>query len=108
MGTPGLKVVVPSTPYDAKGLLKTAIRDNDPVIYIEHKLLYGIKGMVPEEEYVLPLGLADVKRKDRDITIVAYSRMLHLALRAAEELEKWGLTPRSSTHAPWCHLTSGP
>lgn len=91
VGVPGLKVVVPSTPYDAKGLLKSAIRDNDPVIYIEHKLLYGTKGIVPEEEYTLPLGSADIKRKGKDVTIVAYSRMLHLALRAAEELAKIGV-----------------
>lgn len=89
---PGLYVVMPSTPYDAKGLLKTAIRDDNPIIFIEHKLLYRTKGPVPEKEYTIPLGLADVKREGSDITVVAYSRMTLLALQAAEELEKEGIS----------------
>ncbi|MBI2880583.1 MAG: alpha-ketoacid dehydrogenase subunit beta [Candidatus Tectomicrobia bacterium] len=88
---PGLKVVMPSTPYDAKGLLKAAIRDEDPVIFIEHKLLYGEKGPVPEEEYVIPLGKADVKREGRDATLVATSRMVQRSLQAAEVLSKEGV-----------------
>ncbi len=88
---PGLKVVMPSTPYDAKGLLKSAIRDDNPVIFIEHKLLYAMKGEVPEEEYVIPLGKADVKREGTDVTLVAYSRMVHVALAAAERLAQDGI-----------------
>ncbi len=90
--TPGLKVVIPSTPYDAKGLLKTAIRDDDPVMFFEHALLYyGAKGPVPEEEYTIPFGVADVKREGTDVTIVAYSKMLHKALEAAELLSQEGI-----------------
>jgi pyruvate dehydrogenase E1 component beta subunit len=85
---PGLKVVMPSTPYDAKGLLKSAIRDDSPVIFFEHKLMYQMKGLVPETEYTLPLGHADVKREGEDITIVATSRMVHVALKAAERLSQ--------------------
>ncbi len=85
---PGLKVVIPSTPYDAKGLLKTAIRDDDPVVFIEHRLLYSLKGPVPEEEYTIPFGEADIKREGEDITLVATSFMLHKALRAAAALTK--------------------
>ena len=85
---PGIKVCIPSTPYDAKGLLKSAIRDDNPVVFIEHKLLYNTKGPVPEEEYTLPIGKADVKRAGTDLTIVSYSRQLLLALQAAETLEK--------------------
>ncbi len=85
---PGMKVVLPATPYDAKGLLKSALRDGNPVMFIEHKLLYSTKGMVPEEEYLVPLGQADVKRPGSDLTIVAYSRQLLFALQAAEKLEK--------------------
>jgi pyruvate dehydrogenase E1 component beta subunit len=85
---PGMKVAIPATPYDAKGLLKTAIRDGNPVMFIEHKLLYQTKGPVPEEEYVIPLGQADVKRAGADLTIVSYSRQLLFALQAAETLEK--------------------
>jgi pyruvate dehydrogenase E1 component beta subunit len=85
---PGLKVAIPATPYDAKGLLKTAIRDGNPVMFIEHKLLYQTKGPVPEEEYTIPLGLADVKRAGTDLTIVSYSRQLLFALQAAETLHK--------------------
>ena len=83
---PGLKTVVPSTPYDAKGLLSAAIRDNDPVIFFEHKLLYGMEGEVPEDNYVIPLGVADVKREGKDLTIVTMGRMVHFSLEAAEKL----------------------
>jgi pyruvate dehydrogenase E1 component beta subunit len=83
---PGLKTVVPSTPADAKGLLAAAIRDDDPVIFFEHKLLYGVSGEVPEGEHVVPLGKADIKRQGRHATLVAIGRMVHLALEAAEEL----------------------
>jgi 2-oxoisovalerate dehydrogenase E1 component len=89
---PGIFVIMPSTPFDAKGLLKTCIRDNNPVMFIEHKMLYGMKGEVPEQEYTVPLGVADVKRTGTDVTIVAYSRMVHLALEAAEELAKQGVS----------------
>lgn len=88
---PGLKVVVPSTPYDAKGLLKSAIKDNNPVIFLEQKLLYRTKGMVPEEEYYIPLGEADIKREGTDCTIVTYGRMVQMCLTAAETLEKEGI-----------------
>jgi pyruvate/2-oxoglutarate/acetoin dehydrogenase E1 component len=88
---PGIYVVQPSTPYDAKGLLKSAIRDDNPIIFIEHKLLYSTKGMVPEEEYTIPLGKADVKRAGRDVTIVATSMMVHHALKAAETLSHEGI-----------------
>jgi pyruvate dehydrogenase E1 component beta subunit len=83
---PGLKAVVPSTPYDAKGLLIASIRDNDPVMFFEHKLLYDVPGEVPEEDYEIPLGQADVKREGKDLTIVALARMVHLSLEAAEKL----------------------
>ena len=73
---PGIYVVMPSTPYDAKGLLKAAIRDDNPVMFIEHKMLYGVKGPVPEEDYVIPLGVADIKRPGKDVTLVTYSRMV--------------------------------
>lgn len=88
---PGLKVVQPSTPYDAKGLLKAAIDDNNPVMFYEHKLLYGLKGYVPEEVYSIPIGKADVKRQGSDITIVATSLMVHKAIEAAEQLGKEGI-----------------
>lgn len=88
---PGLKVVLPATPYDAKGLLKSALRDENPVIFIEHKLLYGTKGAVPEEEYTVPLGVADVKRAGRDVTLVSYSRTVLLALEAAQEAAQEGI-----------------
>ncbi|NJE26580.1 alpha-ketoacid dehydrogenase subunit beta [Thermococcus sp. MV5] len=87
MHVPGIKVVVPSTPYDAKGLIKASIRDPDPVIFFEHKSLYKIKGPVPEEEYVIPLGKADIKREGEDITIIATARMVHEALKAVEILK---------------------
>lgn len=89
---PGIKVVMPSTPYDAKGLLKSAIRDDNPVVFIEHKMLYNTKGEVPEKEYTLPLGKADIKREGKDVTIVAYSRMVLYAMDAAKELEKDGIS----------------
>jgi pyruvate/2-oxoglutarate/acetoin dehydrogenase E1 component len=88
---PGLIVVAPSTPYDAKGLLKTAVRDDNPVFFLENKRLYPIKGAVPEEEYLVPLGVADVKRKGRDVTIVATSYQVHNALAAADTLAKDGI-----------------
>ncbi len=88
---PGLKVVMPSTPYDAKGLLKCSIRDDSPVIFIEHKMLYNQKGAVPEGEYLLPLGKADLKREGKDFTIIATSRMVEKALLAANELDKKGI-----------------
>ncbi|HET90977.1 MAG TPA: alpha-ketoacid dehydrogenase subunit beta [Chloroflexi bacterium] len=83
---PGIKSVVPSTPYDAKGLLSAAIQDNDPVIFFEHKVLYGMEGEVPEDNYVIPLGVADVKREGNDLTIVTLGRMVHFSLEAAEKL----------------------
>jgi pyruvate dehydrogenase E1 component beta subunit len=88
---PGLLVVMPGTPYDAKGLLKTAIRSDNPVMFIEHARLYGVKGEVPDEEYTLPIGVSEVKRPGRDVTIVTYSRMLHVALGAASVLAKVGI-----------------
>jgi pyruvate dehydrogenase E1 component beta subunit len=84
---PGVKVVVPATPYDAKGLLKSAIRDNDPVMFLENTLLYGEKGEVPTEEYLIPLGKADVKREGTDLTIVSHGRSVLHSLKAAEELQ---------------------
>ncbi len=89
---PGLKVVMPATPYDAKGLLKSAIRDNDPVIFIEHKGLYQTKQEIPESEYLVPLGKADVKRIGENVTIIAYSKTVLTALDAAKELEKDGIS----------------
>ena len=85
--TPGLKLVVPSTPYDAKGLMKTAIRDNNPVIYFYHKFLLGLPGEIPEEEYTIPLGKADIKREGTDVTVVATGMQVHFALSVAAELE---------------------
>ena len=85
---PGLKVVLPSTPYDAKGLLKTAIRDDNPVIYFEDTMMYQLKGLVPEGDYTIPFGVADIKRPGTDVTIVATSSMVQIALAAAELLEK--------------------
>jgi pyruvate/2-oxoglutarate/acetoin dehydrogenase E1 component len=89
---PGLIVVMPSTPYDVKGLLKSAIRDDNPVVFIEHKFLYFAKGEVPEEEYILPLGQADIKRAGDDVTIVATSWMVTFALQAAEQLRREGIS----------------
>ncbi|ATA67612.1 pyruvate dehydrogenase complex E1 component subunit beta [Capnocytophaga cynodegmi] len=88
---PGLKVVVPSNPYDAKGLLKSAIRDNDPVIFMESEQMYGDKGEVPEGEYTLPLGVADVKREGKDVTIVSFGKIIKEAFIAAETLAKEGI-----------------
>jgi len=89
---PGLKVVVPSNPYDAKGLLKTAIRDEDPVIYMESEVMYGEKGEVPIEEYLIPIGVADIKRAGTDVTIVSFGKFMKVALNAALELEKEGIS----------------
>ena len=89
---PGLKVVMPSTPYDAKGLLKTAIRDDGPVAFFEDKLMYNLKGPVPAQEYTIPFGVADVKREGTDITIVATSSMVQVALGAAEMLDEVGIS----------------
>lgn len=88
---PGLKVVMPSTPYDAKGLLLASIRDDNPVIFVEHKLLYKTKGPVPEGDYTIPLGVADIKREGKDVTIIATSVMVLRALQAAEELAPEGI-----------------
>ncbi len=89
---PGLKVISPSNPYDAKGLMKSAIRDNDPVIFMESELMYGDKGEVPEEEYLIPIGKAEVKREGTDVTLVSFNKMMKVALAAAEELEKEGIS----------------
>ncbi len=91
MNSPGIRVVIPSTPYDVKGLLKTAIRSDDPVLFLEHELLYATKGEVPEEEYLIPFGVAEVKRPGRDVTIVAWSKMLLESLKAAEMLANEGI-----------------
>jgi pyruvate dehydrogenase E1 component beta subunit len=91
VNTPGIRVVIPSTPYDVKGLLKTAIRSEDPILFIEHEMLYSMAGEVPEEEYLLPFGVADVKRAGRDVTIIAWSKMVHEALAAAEQLSAEGI-----------------
>lgn len=89
---PGIKVVIPSTPYDAKGLLIASIRDNDPVVFLEHMKLYrSFRGEVPEEAYTVELGKADVKREGKDVTLIAYGAMVHTCLKAAEELEKDGI-----------------
>lgn len=89
---PGLKVAIPSTPYDAKGLLKTAIRDENPVVFIEDKMMYKLKGPVPVEEYTVPFGMADIKREGGDITLVATSSMIQVALGAADKLAQAGLS----------------
>jgi pyruvate dehydrogenase E1 component beta subunit len=89
---PGLKVISVSNPYDGKGLLKSAIRDNDPVIFMESEVMYGDKGEVPLEEYLIPIGKADIKRPGRDVTIVSFNKMMKVALGAAEELEKEGIS----------------
>lgn len=90
--TPGLKVVVPSTPMDAKGLLKAAIRDDDPVIFMESEQMYGDKGEVPEGEYIIPLGVADIKREGTDVTIVSFGKIIKEAHKAAEQLAKDGIS----------------
>ena len=90
--TPGLKVIVPSNPYDAKGLLKAAIRDDDPVIFMESEQMYGDKGEVPDGEYVLPIGVADIKREGTDVTVVSFGKIIKEAYTAAEVLEKEGIS----------------
>ena len=89
---PGLKVVVPSNPYDAKGLLKTAIQDNDPVIFMESEQMYGDKMEIPEEEYYIPIGKADIKKEGKDVTLVSFGKIMKLALQAAADLEKEGIS----------------
>lgn len=88
---PGLKVVAPATPYDAKGLLKSAVRDGNPVIFFENQLLYSTRGEVPEEDYTVPIGEADIKREGTDVSIITYLRMVNVSLKAAEELSKEGI-----------------
>ena len=90
--TPGLKVIIPSNPYDAKGLLKAAIRDDDPVIFMESEQMYGDKGEVPEGEYVLPIGVADIKREGKDVTVVSFGKIIKEAYKAADILEKEGIS----------------
>ncbi|MGD0779907.1 MAG: transketolase C-terminal domain-containing protein [Dehalococcoidales bacterium] len=92
MNVPGLKIILPSTAYDIKGLLKAALRDNNPVISFEHTLLGGLPGEVPDEDYTIPFGRADIKKEGIDVTVVALSRMVHEALAAAEEMEKEGIS----------------
>jgi pyruvate/2-oxoglutarate/acetoin dehydrogenase E1 component len=89
---PGLKVIIPSTPYDLKGMLKTAINDPDPVICVEHKFMYPMKGEVPDEEYYIPLGSADIKKSGTDLTVIATSYMVHLTLNVANRLENEGIS----------------
>lgn len=89
---PGLKVVTPSNPYDAKGLLKSAIRDNDPVVFLESEKMYGDKGEIPEGEYLIPIGVADVKQKGTDVTIVSFGKVMKVAFEAAAELAKEGIS----------------
>jgi pyruvate dehydrogenase E1 component beta subunit len=106
VNSPGIRVVIPSTPSDAKGLLKTSVRSDDAVLFIEHEMLYATKGPVPEEEYLIPLGQAEVKRAGRDVTIVSWSKMVHEALRAAEILAEEGieaevLDPRTLDPFDW-------
>lgn len=88
---PGLKVVIPGTPVDAKGLLKSAIRDNNPVIFLEHEILYGMKGEAPEEEYTIPIGVAEIERNGKDVTLISYSRMRTLCMKAADQLAGDGI-----------------
>ena len=90
--TPGLKVIIPSNPYDAKGLLKAAIRDSDPVIYMESEVMYGDRGMIPEDEYLLPIGVANVKKEGDDVTIVSFGKMMKIVDQAVTELEKEGIS----------------
>ena len=111
MHVPGLYVAVPSTPYDAKGLLKTAIRGSNPVFFCEHKLLYPVEGEVPEQEYLIPFGKADVKKEGTDVTLVATSYMVQKALNAAESLQKEGVDaevvdPRTLTPLDVATITS--
>jgi acetoin:2,6-dichlorophenolindophenol oxidoreductase subunit beta len=92
MNTPGIKVVAPATPYDAKGLLKASIRDDDPVVFIEHTALYGMSGPVPDGDYEVPIGVADVKRKGKDVSVITYGVLVHEAIKAAEVLHKEGIS----------------
>ena len=104
MHIPGIKIIVPSTPYDMKGLFKTALKADDPVICFEHKKLYETKGLIPEEEYYIPFGVADIKRQGTNVTIVSTSRMLHESLTAAEYLQKEGINSEVidlRTLVPW-------
>ena len=103
---PGLKVVLPATPYDAKGLLKSAIRDDNPVIFLEHKLLYSFKGLVPEEDYTVPLSQCDIKRTGKDVTVIASGYMVWHAMMAARQLEGRASAWRWSTCAPSARSTS--
>jgi pyruvate dehydrogenase E1 component beta subunit len=89
---PGLKVISPSNPYDAKGLLKSAIRDDDPVVFMESELMYGDPGLVPEEEYLIPIGVADIKREGTDVTLISFNKMMKVAMAAAEELAREGIS----------------
>jgi pyruvate dehydrogenase E1 component beta subunit len=89
---PGLKVVTCSTPYDGKGLLKAAIRDNNPVLFLESEMMYGMKGEVPDEEYIIPLGVGDIKREGKDVTLIAWNKILHKVMEAAEVLAKDGIS----------------
>jgi pyruvate/2-oxoglutarate/acetoin dehydrogenase E1 component len=101
---PGLKVVMPGTPYDVKGILKSAIRDDNPVIVVEHKALHGLKGEIPEEEYLVPIGKAHVKKEGTDVTVVAVSKMVHESLKAAETLAEEGINVEVIdllTVSPW-------
>lgn len=105
---PGLKVAVPATPYDALGLFRTAMKDNNPILFAEHSLLYGVRGDVPDEWYEIPFGKADVKREGDDVTIVAYSRMTHIAMQAAEILAAGGAQAEVidlRTLSPWDRQT---
>ena len=108
MHVPGIKVVIPSTPYDVKGLIKKALQEDDPVICFEHKMLYRMRGPVPEEDYTIPLGIAEVKREGNDVTVVTISRMVHESLKAAEELKKEGISAEIidlRTLVPWDRKT---
>ena len=102
---PGIIVVSPSTPYDAKGLMKTAIRDNNPVCFLENEMVYNLKQDIPTEEYTIPFGVADIKREGTDCTIVAINRCVHRALDAADQLAKEASALKSLTHAQLSHLT---
>lgn len=92
VNSPGIKVVVPSTPYDVKGLIKASIRDNDPVVFMEYSPLYQVQGEVPEEEYVLPIGKADIKREGSDVSVITYGVGVHDALAAAADLDNSGIS----------------
>lgn len=105
---PGLKVIAPSNPYDAKGLLKAAIRDDDPVLFMESERMYGDKGEIPDGEYLLPIGVADIKRPGTDATIVSFGKMMKVALGAAESWPRTALNARRSTCAPSARWTSPP